>query len=369
MTSHRTKMVALVAAGVGVAGVLLYAGTVGVLTGVVQPGPRASSALPTLQPSSAAPASLSPGPVVGGTTAPATIAFPLSLQLSAPSRDVLWAIAGGKFLFRSIDRGATWFQRPLPPSQMQDFEVSFVNDREGWILAAGPGTGCVAQSIELWHTSDGGSVYERMPVAVVRAIGESLVGVSINHCKAGLAFTDSLHGFLTEWSPNSKPIVFRTTDGGRSWQASQPLPDPPGFANQPVASTLRVGPGPIRAFGSTLLLQAFGNVLSGERHFVYRSVDGGASWTYAASVPIPSPVGFVTATRWVQPILPRQSQETTDGGATWHAYAADWGQAGPTPPVVIFPDADVGYTTTSRGGFQRTLDGGLHWTALRPPGQ
>jgi len=348
-------------------GGLLIALVVALRVGPSVPDPISSSPGPAAGASAVA-APVTPSASPSATPSPATIAFPLSLRLSAPSRDVLWVIAGGKFLSRSIDRGATWLQRSLPPSQMQDFEVSFVNDREGWILAAGQGTGCVAQSIELWHTSDGGSVYERMPVAVVRAIGESLVGVSINHCKAGLVFTDSLRGFLTEWSPNSKPVIYRTTDGGRSWHASEPLPDPPGFADQPAASTLRVGPGPIRAFGSTLLLQALGNVLSGERHFVYRSVDGGAVWTYAASVPSPSPVGFVTVTRWVQPILPGQSKETTDGGATWHAYAADWGQAGPTPPVVIFPDAEVGFTTTHRGGFQRTLDGGLHWTPLRPPG-
>ena len=367
MKSRGARVTALVAAVVVLVGLTFYVGTIGVRTGAVPPGPRASGALPTVMPSSAA-GSLTPGPAASGSIAPGTIAYPMSLQLSTASRDVLWTLAGSKFLFRSIDQGATWLQRPMPPSQMQDFEGSFVNEREGWVLATGPGTGCVAQSVQLWHTSDGGFAYERMPVATVRAIGESLVGVSIDHCKAGLAFIDSQRGFLSEWSATSKPIVYRTTDGGRSWQASQPLADPPGFSAQPSASPLRIGPGPIRAFGSTLLLQASGNVLSGERDFVYRSVDGGASWTYAASVPIPSPLGFVTATRWIQLLLPGQSQETTDGGATWHAYAADWGQAGPTPPVVIFPDADVGFTTTSRGGFQRSTDGGLHWTALRAPG-
>jgi len=34
----------------------------------------------------------------------------------------------------------------------------------------------------------------------------------------------------------------------------------------------------------------------------------------------------------------------------------------------IAPSAPSGYTTTSRGGFQRTTDGGLHWVGLRPPG-
>jgi len=82
----------------------------------------------------------------------------------------------------------------------------------------------------------------------------------------------------------------------------------------------------------------------------------------------PLPSHSSPATRRIQVLLPGQSQETTDAGATWHAFAADYGQAGPTPPVVIFPDPEVGYATNSRGGFQRTVDGGLHWRSLKTPG-
>jgi photosystem II stability/assembly factor-like uncharacterized protein len=357
MNGRGARIAALIAIGVVVVGLAIYVGTLGVLTGAIQPGPRASGALPTTAPSSPL-SPPSPGPTVAGTIEPGTIAFPTSLQLSVPSRDVLWMFAGSRALFRSIDRGETWFQRPLPPS-LPNFEQSFVNEREGFVSSVGsPGTQCLFQSVQIWRTADGGSGYERLPAS----------GIADAQCKAGLIFIDPQRGFLPAWSPNDKPVVYRTSDGGRTWQASQPFPDPPGFTTQPAASTLRVGPGPIRSFGNMLLLQAFGNVLSGERDFVFRSLDGGATWTLAATVPNPSPIGFVTATRWIQLILPGQSLETTDAGTSWHAYAADWGQAGPTPPTVIFADPEVGYTTTSRGGFQRTTDGGLHWTGLRPPG-
>lgn len=349
------KVAALVAAVVVAVGVLQYAGAIG-LTGVIQPGQRASTALPTVQPSPAAPVPLTPGPVVRGTTGPTPIVFPTAVQLSAPSRDVVWALAGG-LLFRSTDRGETWVQRPLPPPA-HNIQQAFVDEREGFLSSVGSsGTGCLFQSIEIWRTLDGSSDYERLQAT----------GLSEGQCKAGLTFVDTQRGFISGSSPTSAPVVYRTSDGGQSWAPSLPLPDPPGFTTQPAASSLRVGPGPIRAFASTLLLQAFGNVLSGERDFVFRSVDGGATWSYAAAVP-PSPIGFVTPSRWIEVLNPAQSRETTDAGATWHAYAADYAQAGPTPPVVLFPDPEVGFASNSRGNFQRTLDGGLHWTSLKTPG-
>jgi len=363
MSSRGAKVGALVAAVLVLVGVLLYAGTLGVLTGAVQPGPRASSALSTVEPSAAI-GSPTTGPRVPGTTGlpgttgSPTVVFPTTVQLSTPSGDVVWALVGANLLFRSIDRGETWLERPLPPSA-PNLEQAFVSEREGFISSAGSrATQCLFQSIQIWRTADGGSSYERLPAT----------GIAEGQCKAGLSFVDAQHGFISAWSQSSAPVVYRTSDGGQSWAPSRPLPDPPGFTTQPSASSLQVGPGPIRAFGSTLLLQAVGNVLSGERHFIFRSVDGGATWSYLAAVPIPAPVAFVTATRWIQVRLQGLSQETTDAGATWHAFAADYGQASPYAPVVIFPDPEVGYATNSRGGFQRTVDGGLHWRSLKTPG-
>jgi hypothetical protein len=98
-------------------------------------------------------------------------------------------------------------------------------------------------------------------------------------------------------------------------------------------------------------------------------VDGGASWSYLATVP-PNPDGslvLVTASRWLRIVPPDQSQESTDGGATWHPYVTDYSQGAPISPEIVFGDPDVGYATV-RGSLQRTVDGGAHWTPLRTPG-
>lgn len=323
--------------------------------------------LSTMAPPSAAISPLRPDPSANPTSSPITVPFPTSVQVSAPSRDVVWALVGEQLLFRSIDRGETWLQRPLPTSA-PNLELAFISEREGWLSSAGSAaTECLFQSLRIWHTTDGGASYQRLPIVVTGAIGETPVGIPIDRCKTGLSFIDPGHGFLAGWHPSAAPVIYRTSDGGLSWTASRPLPDPPGFTTQPAASSLRPA-GPVRAFGSTLLLEAFGNVLTGERRFVFRSDDGGSSWSYVAGVPIPSSIGFVTVSRWIQPLLPGQSQETTDGGLTWHDHPSDYQQTAPTTPAVVFADADVGYATNSRGGLRRTGDGGLHWTPLRTPG-
>ena len=189
-------------------------------------------------------------------------------------------------------------------------------------------------------------------------------GIAEAQCKNGLSFSDLQHGFLSASDPSGALTIYRTGDGGRSWTGSR-LPDPPGFVAGSAAQAVFVGP--VRAFGATFLVEVIGEAVSGETRFVFRSQDGGATWAYLATTPVPSSVAFVTATRWLQLLLPGQTRETTDAGASWHLYASDYGQAAPVPPQVVFGDPQIGYATV-RGSIRRTLDGGLHWTGIRTPG-
>jgi photosystem II stability/assembly factor-like uncharacterized protein len=119
----------------------------------------------------------------------------------------------------------------------------------------------------------------------------------------------------------------------------------------------------VYGFGATLLMTA-----SYTSTYVYRSTDGGATWTYLATAPHPAnTVAFVSAARWLQLSVPSESRETTDAGASWHPYATDYSQAAPIAPDIVFSSEEVGYATV-RGGIQRTQDGGAHWFTLRTPG-
>jgi photosystem II stability/assembly factor-like uncharacterized protein len=262
----------------------------------------------------------------------------------------------GQYLFRSLDSGTSWDQRPLPASAPAPAStIAFVSATEGWLQVTGPpATQCQAQLVILWHTTDAGTSWQQL----------SATGIDAAQCKNALSFVDARHGFIAAWDQNHPPVLYRTTDGGLTWAPSAPLPDPPGFSSQPGGVTLH--PGKVHAFGTVLLVpvQSAGDAgLS-----VFKSTDSGVTWTSTARAPqVASSIGLVTATHWLQIITPGQSVETTDAGATWHPSPSDYAQAAPIAPVVIFADDQVGYATV-RGGIQRTLDGGEHWSIIRSPG-
>jgi len=283
--------------------------------------------------------------------------MPSSAELSAASSDAVWTIVYYRYLYRSIDRGITWEQRPVPATfKFFGPDISFVSATEGWFSVSGQPTGdCAAESIAIWHTTDAGVTWQ--------PLGSN--GIAASQCKQGLSFVDSTHGYLDAWDPNHAAVIYRTADGGRTWTASNALPTPPSFKT--VCDCIRMHAGLVRAFGSTLLVTASQQAAPGAQN-VYRSTDAGATWTYLASAPEQDGnVVFVTATRWIKLSGPGQSTETTDSGVSWHRYASDYSQAAPVAAAFVFADTQVGYGTV-RGEIVRTVDGGLHWTWIHTPG-
>lgn len=306
------------------------------------------------------PASAPPTVAAGRTATPAPTIEPISLpsfaDLSAPSGTVVWALVAAKRLFRSTDHGDSWIERTLP-APVTNPAIAFVSDSEGWMVLAGPpGTQCQQQAIGFAHTTDGAATWQAvMPTGIAPA-----------QCKENLVFPDAQHGFLSAWDPNSAPVIYRTGDGAKTWAASKPLPDPPGFTTTSAGFTLRAGA--VNAFGQALLVEAVGQTIGGQRRSVFISGDGGASWTFVSDAPDPdSSVVFATGARWFQLPAGAIPKETTDSGASWHAFATDYTQAAPVAPVVVFGDEQTGYATV-RGAIKRTIDGGAHWTTIRTPG-
>jgi photosystem II stability/assembly factor-like uncharacterized protein len=216
-----------------------------------------------------------------------------------------------------------------------------------------PATDCQNQPATIWRTADGAASWQKLTSS----------GIADALCKSGLAAADATHALFAASKPGTNPVIYRTADGGTSWTASAPVPTPANIASQGATSITLTGRP--RAFGSVVLVDGGGGQQTKD---VFRSTDSGATFTYASTVPtFEGAVGYVTATRWLQIAPPNSSMETTDGGATWHAYTTDYSQAAPVAPVVVFGDATVGYATV-RGSIQRTTDGGAHWTTIKTPG-
>jgi len=186
-------------------------------------------------------------------------------------------------------------------------------------------------------------------------------GIADAMCKQGLTSADPTHAFLAASRPGTNPVIYRTADGGTSWTASAPLPTPPNLASHGALYITVMGRP--RAFGSVILVEGG----AGPTKDIFRSTDGGATFIYASAVTPEGAVAYVTATRWLFISPPDSSMETTDGGVTWHPYTTDYSQAAPIAPDVVFGDAQVGYATV-RGAIQRTTDGGAHWTTIKTPG-
>lgn len=315
--------------------------------------PTATASAPPPSVASVAPATatLTPAPTAAPPASATPIALPSTAQLSA-SGSTVWALVGGTRLFRSTDRGDTWLEQ-VPPAQSPNALLSFIDDKEGWFAVPGPpATQCQSQTITIARTTDTASSWQRL----------APTGIADAQCKNAFMFLDATHGYLAASDPNGPPIVYRSADGGQTWTPSRPLPDPPGFASTRSGGLFVLS---IRGFGTSLLADVGPGSNS---HAIYRSSDGGATWTYSSAAPnATDAVAFVTATRWLQIGAPGQSKETTDAGGTWHAFVTDYAQAAPIAPVVVFADGQVGYATV-RGGIQRTTDGGSHWTTIRTPG-
>jgi photosystem II stability/assembly factor-like uncharacterized protein len=307
-----------------------------------------------------APSSDSPAKPVARPTLP--IPMPTWAQLTA-SKELIWVLVANTVLFRSTDRGNSWAQRPLPTTDGGYLpEISFADLNNGWYSTGGsPETQCNGAGTAIWRTTDGAATWRQ--VALVP--GSS--GIGYPQCKEGLSFIDETHGFLAAWDDNHLPSIYRTADGGKSWMAAT-LPDPPGFTTQ--AGGFRLRAGLVRAFGSTLLVPAWGMQPGAQAgtEYVFGSIDGGATWTYLATTGGGiNNVTFVSASRWLELIGPRQSVETTDAGKTWHPYPSDYSQAAPVAPQIVFGDSLVGYATV-RGSIQRSIDGGMHWSYIKTPG-
>jgi photosystem II stability/assembly factor-like uncharacterized protein len=293
------------------------------------------------------------------------IPMPSSAQLSAPSNNVVWALIANSALFRSTDKGNAWEQRSLPAAIGGGLlEASFVDDRKGWLLHPGVAASqCSDAGAEIWRTTDGAMTWQR--VANVDQQNQAS-GLGFSQCKESLSFVDATHGFVAAGDGNFSPTIYRTADGGKTWSGST-LPDPPDFKTSPGGSALRAGL--VNRFGSTLYVQARGQQAGDipDRQYMFRSTDGGATWSWMTKVP-PRSIVMVTESRWLQLLIPGQSTESINSGLQWHPYESDFNTDTPVGrPQIVFADSQVGYAE-GRGALQRTVDGGLHWVRIATPG-
>ncbi|MET0264160.1 MAG: YCF48-related protein [Duganella sp.] len=237
----------------------------------------------------AAPASPSAAakPAPSAPAVPAALTQPAVITAKSASAAMLAVARAGKRLVAvgergivllSDDQGATWRQAPTPV-QVSLTAVQFVNERSGW---------AVGHLGVVLHSADGGNSWTKQLDGIeaaelaVHAAATPQERSAAGHLRADgpdkpfldLYFQDERSGYIL----GAYNLLYRTTDGGKSWQPWQ--------ARVPNPKSLHLYG--MRAAGDALYV-------AGEQGSLFRSRDGGASFEALASPYKGSYFGLVAA--------------------------------------------------------------------------
>lgn len=266
--------------------------------------------------------------------------------------DAIWASGSGGRYVVSTDAGATWRADSIPGAGVFFLADVHAFDARRAVVA---GTRFDGGEARIYRTQDGGASWQE--AWRLQHPNVFLDFVTFFDETRGFAFSDPVEGAF---------LVLRTEDGGATWTRVAGLPDPmPGEFAFAASGT-----------GATALAGGYGWFATGggSRARVLRTRDYGRTWT-AAETPFPgSPtagifgVAFADTLRGIaiggdfqQPQLAAPNVlRTPDGGDTWTL-------AGSTKP------AGVKYGVAWQGerllapapaGTSYSLDGGRTWQAL-----
>jgi photosystem II stability/assembly factor-like uncharacterized protein len=244
-------------------------------------------------------------------------------------------------LVLSADTGRTWATHVLPGCHFAT-SLSFVDSRLGYAVLAP-----TAHDSELLRTTDSGVRWTR-----VSRFPEPMT-VSFGSLDDGLAFV----------TPNTKSaagLLYRTTDGGRSWQRSRICGDTPD-------PTFTVYCGMPVSFGSRGVVLAVSRNLAkahGDSAYLYTTADAGSAWSRHALPALNSPqmpaFSAPSASDLFVYSMNGVLHTSIDGGRSWSAIRQP---ALRDMQQMQFVSATYGWVLAD-GRFDYTTDGGRSWLPL-----
>ena len=280
--------------------------------------------------------------------------------LSAVSATTAWASGSLGTVLRTTDRGATWQQVGPPGTQDLQFRDIEAFDADHAVIMS---IGANPSDFRIYVTANGGQTW-----ALTFVNSEP---TAFYDC---MTFFDSRRGLALSDQPDGLHFrVIATDDGGLTWHVTgAQMPDalPGEFAFAASGQCITSDHGRRAWFGTG----------GGAQARVFRSDDGGASWTVAPTPIASGPTAgiFALAFRGQQHGLavggdflaetasPDNFARTADGGASWsllpaapHEYrsGATWVD-GHTALAVGPSGSDV--STDAGSTWQRFDDGSLH---------
>lgn len=275
--------------------------------------------------------------------------------LSAVSRSVAWASGSGGVYLRTVDGGSTWRADTVPGATHLDFrDVQGIDANTAYLLSAGEGP-----LSRIYKTNDGGRSWN------LQFLNEHPRGFF-----DGMAFWDADNGIAFSDPVDGRFLVITTSDGGMSWRRVAPESIPPALPGEAAFA----------ASGTGIVVQGRNNVWfatgGGTIARVFRSVDRGRTWTVTTT---PMPAGnsagiFSLAFRderngvavggdYLKPGDARNNVLVTrDGGHTW-ALPAGTPPAGYRSAVTYLPGAPR-LIAVGTSGSDYSTDGGVNWVRM-----
>ncbi len=298
----------------------------------------------------------------GPRTPPDPTEVPTSLHMIDATTG--WVLTENAVL-RTTDGGSHWKNvTPANTSLSPGSVADFHTDSLAWIVTRQAG----ASTAQVWRTIDGGQTWQQSTVQSPLLVKQ-------------ITFIDAQHGWILSGKKNAAVApaeiaqVLRTVDGGKTWQSVStalfsdvtPSGHLPYSGQKSGIHFLNVSTGWVT-----------GTVMFNDLAWLYVTHDGGSTWYQqtlsrpsgvpSAQLSIQSPA-FFSATDGILPV--KFSDPTTKKGIATVIYVThDGGTAWkPTSPVSAvlraadFLDTQHGWVTDGTS-LLMTSDGGQHWTRL-----
>ncbi len=261
-------------------------------------------------------------------------------------------------LWITDDRGATWFQAPLPDLSYvlsAVAHVAFPTGQVGYVSFA-RSDAATKDTVAIYRSADGGRSWTRLP-------GEGL-GVAQTTSPGFLQALDERQLWLAAGS-----ALYFSADGGGSWTSRYPG----SLGSQRSGAVIDVG-----RFSSSLVGIVGARVADGQggdHAYFDTTSDGGITWRQAS----PPPAGALALLdgRTHVAVTPTRIEWTSDAGESWLGADVAGLEGSLSLGSVGFLDRDHGWVTAaqhcakaSHGGLPTqdcdsalltTADGGGHW--------
>ncbi len=292
------------------------------------------------------------------------------------------AASGG--VWKTEDGGLHW--DPVFDDQpVQSIGAMAVAPSDPNVVYVGTGEAHIRSNVSrgngVYRTTDGGDSWAYLGLEQTGRIGR----IRIHPNDPDVAYVAAL-GHL--YGPQEERGVYRTTDGGRTWERVLFIDQDTGVYDIEMNPA---NPRILFATGWTMLIRTWGRWSGGPGSGIYRSTDGGTTWTRLEGSGLPTgtlgKIGLGTtaadpdrvyalietnANRDFGPVDPRSAVlwRSDDGGDSWQAV--NWDHALTQRPlyytrVVAAPDDrnEVHFLATS---FHTSLDGGRTFERGDPGG-